>query len=197
MARSRPEKFILSEKRRQLSGGQQWREEAVDVAWQLIHLSECIMTEWLDPSPERVFGNQKWLFNFVRLNTVILVYCCTSYQSVSVCLAESTLLLLQLMMTYLSYITILHCAIRAEGSEESGHNGFIIPWDHPWEDLWIMENEVDQSWSVTFCTFTFLLRVWWEDQWHTIQAPPVIFTIHTCSFLQEHFSLVPFHTRHV
>lgn len=32
----------------------------------------------------------------------------------------------------MSYITILHCAIRAEGSEESGHNGFIIAGDDPW-----------------------------------------------------------------
>lgn len=62
--------------------------EAGDLAWQLIHLSECIMTEGLDPSPESVFGNHKWLFNFVRLNTVIRV-CCCSYQSLSAWLSQS------------------------------------------------------------------------------------------------------------
>lgn len=62
-------------------------------------------------------------------------YCNTSLVlqiPVVVCLAESKLLLLRLMMTYkMSYTTTLHCAIRAEGSEESGHNGFIIPRDDP------------------------------------------------------------------
>lgn len=49
------------------------REEAEDVAWQLSHLSHCIISEWLDPPPESIFGNQKWLLKSVRLNAVILV----------------------------------------------------------------------------------------------------------------------------
>lgn len=105
MARSRPEKSVVSKH----------EGEVADETWQRIH---CLCESW-------PLGNPKRLVDLVRLNTVILVCCC--------CLAD----------IWLSYITRVHCAIRAEGSEDSGHNGFIIPWDHPWANLWMMENEVD------------------------------------------------------
>lgn len=36
----------------------------------------------------------------------------------------------------------------------------------------------------------------WENTGINVPAPLVIFTIHTCSYIQDHFRLAPFHTCH-
>lgn len=76
-----------------------WRaiveEETGDLAWQLIHLSECIMT-W--STSTKCIWKSEMIVQFHEIE-----YCNTSLVlqiPVVVCLAESKLLLLRLMMTY-------------------------------------------------------------------------------------------------
>lgn len=88
-----------------------WRaiveEETGDLAWQLIHLSECIMT-W--STSTKCIWKSEMIVQFHKIE-----YCNTSLVlqiPVVVCLAESKLLLLRLMMTY-KCLTQLHYIVQS------------------------------------------------------------------------------------